>query len=151
MHVLSLRHGDGTARALSYLGLIPFIAGILVAWAPFPELRAQALTAVAIYGAVILSFIGAVHWGRVITAPAEDPLGSLWLIWAVAPSLLGWFATLLPSTGTMPVLIIGFVLAWFGDRRAVQAGLLPLWYGHMRDRLTVVVCTTLTASLPLVF
>lgn len=45
--------------ALSYLGLIPFIAGILVAWAPFPELRAQTLTAVAIYGAV--------HWGRVIT------------------------------------------------------------------------------------
>ncbi|MCA1909979.1 MAG: DUF3429 domain-containing protein [Magnetospirillum sp.] len=151
MHDFSLRHGDGTARALSYLGLIPFVAGILLTWPPFPELRAHALDATAIYAATILSFIGAVHWGRVITAPAEDPLGSLWLIWAVTPSLLGWFATLLPITWTMPLLILGFVLAWYGDRRAVQAGLLPDWYGHMRDRLTLVVCASLAASLPVIF
>lgn len=144
-----LRHGDGTARALSYLGLIPFVAGTVLAWLPVDGLRAAAIHSVTLYGAVILSFIGAVHWGRVISAPLEDPFGSLWLMAAVVPSLLGWLALQLPAPWTVLLLLAGFALAWNGDRRATRAGLLPSWYGHMRDRLTLVVCLTLAALLPL--
>ncbi len=151
MHPFSLRHGDGTARTLSHLGLIPFVAGAVLAWMPVDVLRPHALWAVAVYGAVILSFIGAVHWGRVIAAPLDDPFGSLWLLWAVVPSLLGWFAMLLPLTASIPLLLVGFAMAWEGDRRAVGAGLLPGWYGRMRTRLTLIVCASLSAILPLTF
>lgn len=148
MPYYSLRHGDTTARLLAGLGLIPFLAGGIGAWA-MPASRPEVLLAVVAYGAVILSFIGAVHWGRVMTAPLADPLGSLWLVASVTPALIGWGAVLLPPYLGVPVLVAGFVVVWDGDRRACRDGLVPSWYGPLRTRLTLVVCLSLGAVWPL--
>lgn len=148
MDALPLGRGVGTARTLSHLGLIPFIAGTGLAWASDGPVRDTALIAVAAYGATILSFIGAIHWGRVIAA-ADGDQDALWLAWGVVPSLLGWIAVLLPAALTMPALLAVFALAWAGDRLATRRGRLPAWYGALRNRLTMVVCTTLASAIPL--
>ena len=46
------------------------------------------------YGAVILSFIGALHWGVAMCATGLDPAQRRRaFLWSVAPALLAWLAT----------------------------------------------------------
>ncbi|MBP2294556.1 DUF3429 domain-containing protein [Azospirillum rugosum] len=139
-----------TVRLLSYGGLIPFVGGGALAWATDGAWRAFALQAVIVYAVAILSFIGAIHWGRVLAGREEERSGSAWLVWGVAPSLLGWFAVLLPQALTLMVLVLSFGLAWAADRLAVAEGRYPGWFGRLRTVLTTVVCLTLAALIPLV-
>ncbi len=53
-------------------GLIPFFAGAMGLWAAPFAWREEILNAVLIYGAVILSFIGAVHWGLALRLPSGE-------------------------------------------------------------------------------
>ncbi|WP_019646613.1 DUF3429 domain-containing protein [Novispirillum itersonii] len=151
MSFFSLRHSEHAARILGYAGLIPFIGLTLSAWVLTAVGTGAGLSvfpaAIAAYGAVILSFLGAVHWGRIISAPMEDPLASLWLLASVIPSLIGWVALLLPHPYGLGLLLTGFALAWDGDRRAARNGLLPQWYGRLRTRLSLIVGTTLVLAL----
>jgi len=54
-------------RLLGYAGLFPFFAAAAAALLGPPPWRGAALSALAAYGAVILSFLGAVHWGLAST------------------------------------------------------------------------------------
>jgi uncharacterized membrane protein len=110
---------------LGYGGLIPFLAGASAVWfdSQHQALWAQALLS---YGAVILSFVGALHWGFAMTHPAgrTQPLNSLY-IWSVVPSLLGWVTLLVsPKTGAT-FLIAGFLTHYLQDRRLAQVLDLP--------------------------
>ncbi|WP_448205981.1 DUF3429 domain-containing protein [Azospirillum sp. sgz302134] len=137
------------AKLLSYLGLIPFVGGAALAWATGGELRAAALQAVIVYAVAILSFIGAIHWGRVLAGQEGEDIGPAWLGWGITPSLLGWFATLLPQGLTVLVLILSFTAAWAADRRSVGEGRYPDWFGTLRTRLIVIVGLTLATLIPL--
>lgn len=137
-------------RLLSYGGLIPFVAGGVLAWATDGAWRAFALQAVIVYAVAILSFIGAIHWGRVLAGREEERSGAAWLFWGVTPSLLGWFAVLLPPALTLMVLVLSFAATWAADRLAVTEGRYPGWFGRLRTVLTSVVCVTLVALIPLV-
>ena len=147
--IFSLRDSRASARLLSVLGRLPFIIGVAVAWVGPEGLKALAQDEAAIYAAVILSFLGAIHWGRVLSEPLADPLESLWLVWGVVPSLIGWLGLLLPRGLGLPLMVLGFVLAWAIDRRAVSAGLLPDWYGRLRTPLSLTVCLCLALLEPL--
>ncbi|NUB28066.1 DUF3429 domain-containing protein [Azospirillum brasilense] len=141
-------------RLLSYGGLVPFVGGTALAWMAEGDGQAAVVRAVVVYAVSILSFIGAIHWGRVLAGregAGRDggTSGPAWLAWGVAPSLLGWGATLLPSGLTVPALILSFLLAWAVDRSAAADGRYPRWFGTLRTRLTIVVCLTLAALIPL--
>lgn len=138
-----------TVRLLSYAGLIPFVAGGLSAWLTGGAVQAAVVQAVTVYAVAILSFIGAIHWGRVLAGREGEESGTAWLVWGVVPSLLGWFAVLLPQILTLVVLVLSFGLAWAADRRAVEMGRYPGWFGLLRSVLTTVVCLTLVALIPL--
>jgi hypothetical protein len=79
---------------LGLSGLIPFAAcaaGVFIG----PEgWRGFALVALIGYGAVILAFLGAVHWGLALaaTAEAETRQARTRLTLGVAPALIGWGA-----------------------------------------------------------
>lgn len=45
--------------------------------------------------------------------------------------------------------ILSFLLAWAVDRSAAADGRRPRWFGTLRTRLTIVVCLTLAALIPL--
>ncbi|MBK3732687.1 DUF3429 family protein [Azospirillum brasilense] len=136
-------------RLLSYGGLIPFVGGAALAWMAEGDVRAAVVRAVVVYAVSILSFIGAIHWGRILSGRDGETSGPAWLAWGVTPSLLGWGATLLPSGLTVPALILTFLLAWAVDRSAAADGRYPRWFGTLRTRLTIVVCLTLAALIPL--
>ncbi|WP_101674931.1 DUF3429 domain-containing protein [Alloalcanivorax mobilis] len=121
-----------TARLLGVAGLIPFYALAALAWRD--DLRPWALHAEAGYAAVVLSFLGAVHWGRALASPTpRNHIGSL--LFGIKPALLGWFALMLPVEFALPMLTAGLVFVW-GTEQMVFFETLPTWYRHLRHLLT---------------
>ena len=86
------------ARRLAYLGLLPFATGALLAWLlnrPGDlDVHAFAMRAFSAYAAVVISFLGALHWGAAMQR--HETRGSVYA-WAVVPSLLAWAAALMPA------------------------------------------------------
>lgn len=127
-----------TAVYLGLAGLLPFIAlGLCV---PFmaPSWQTQAVQAVVAYGAVILSFLGGVHWGAVLIGQHDNP----WRYgYAVMPSLLGWVAVLCENTGTALFLLSTGLLVTFFIDRAIYGRM--HWFTLLRAVLTLVATTSL--------
>lgn len=124
------------ALALGYGGLIPFYLPILVLFLGDPSHAALAVDAQRAYAAVILSFLGAVHWG-VALARGAGRMQSRRMAWAVVPALGGWGALFLPGGVSQAVLMAGLAAAYWVDRRQVAGGWFPAWYGSLRFALSV--------------
>ncbi len=115
------------------LGLIPFLAPP-VAGVIFPEARAIAATALGVYAALILSFLGGARWGLAIARPA--PKASVVTL-AMASSLAAWALLLWPE-GWERARLLGLAVAlglhWVWDMRGQG---LPVWYPTLRTVLTI--------------
>jgi hypothetical protein len=145
--------GDGPARLaqvprpaliLGFAGLIPFIACAAGAWASEIGDSLILVTAQVGYGAIVLGFLGAVHWGLAIAEAAADNWRRL--LPAVLPVIVGWVAFMLPAPLGLALLALGFAGAYFADRAAVTANRAPAWYAALRKPLTLVVLLSLAAS-----
>lgn len=129
------------ALVLGFAGLLPFLAGSAGAWAAgYPDILIVVNLQMA-YGAVILSFLGAVHWGLAL---AQNDAGN-WqrLGLSVLPALAGWVALMVPNPLGLMLLIVGFAAVFFADLRSPR---LPPWYKVLRKPLTLVVIVCLAAS-----
>ena len=117
---------DAWARLLGLAGLLPFAAAALLAWWPqaLPWQGLDARMALLAYGAVILSFLGGIHWGLVMRAalPASGRL-----LWGVTPSLLAWLALLLPPAPGLWLLAVALLLCFVVDRALYRAAGLERW------------------------
>ena len=91
------------------------------------------------YGAVILSFVGALHWGIAMSAPdLEAALRRRAFAWSVVPALMAWPALLLePRVGSV-ILVAAFAIHYLQDRRLASQASLPGWYLPLRLRLSTV-------------
>ena len=140
-------------------GLVPFLAcglGSVTAGGAVPADRA--LLALVEYAAIILSFLGAVHWGMALSGPGATGSGSwrsgadsLRLALGVLPALIGW-AALLVSVAAAPaialaLLIAGFLATTVVEARAAGDGLVPAGAMRMRWGLTLVVVLVLALVL----
>jgi hypothetical protein len=125
-------------------GLVPFLAATLLALGggPFSGLAVDALLA---YGAVILSFLGAVHWGLALAAPDDKPAARSRLMLGVLPSLIAWVALLAPIWIGFGVLVAGFAATWVAEEAAARAGRLGAPYLWLRRGLTLAVVAMLSA------
>jgi hypothetical protein len=142
-------------RLLGNLGLLPFYVLAVAAFLPLGDAAARVLlVALTGYAAVILSFLGAVHWGLALLTPKMTK-SQAWnsLGWGVVPSLLGWLALLLAAGGLRPWLVIVVLLGDFVLCRLMDSALLrnyhdvPAWYLELRTRLTVGVSLALVIAL----
>ena len=133
------------ALYLGFAGLIPFLGASLGLWvAGYPQ-KLIALDIQLAYGAVILSFMGAVHWGLAM-AGGEAGISYSRLGWSVAPALAGWLALLLNPVYGLLLLALGFAAVYFGDLRSIAAGNAPPWYKALRKPLTIIVIASLASS-----
>ena len=141
------------AILLGLAGLIPFVACALAAVSRPDDEAARWLGALVAYGAVILAFLGGVHWGLVLRLPVEAaPLPrsrgeSAQLALGVAPSLIGWLALLLvllvlPQVA-LGVLIAGFIGTAIAEDQLRRKNLVPLSYMALRLGLTMAVSVVL--------
>ena len=104
------------ARGLGFGGLFPFVGLAAALWFARPGVLPLASLALLAYGAVIASFLGAIHWGLVMREVPAQPVSSL--AWGVVPSLLGWVAVLLGHAQGL-VLIAALLWVCFAVDRAV--------------------------------
>lgn len=133
---------------LGAAGLIPFAACAAASFAPDDAIRRSAIIAFAIYGGVILSFLGGVRWGLGLIANR-----AITFVYAVIPSIVGWMAAAgvalgLTATGAGTMFAAAFVAQYVWDRQAARDGA-PEWYLRLRIRLTIGVllcCVALAAS-----
>ncbi len=97
----------------------------------------MATAALAAYAAVIVSFLGGIHWGLALRQPPQQHTGLL--AWGVVPSLLGWPALLLPPAAGLALLGAILLLCYAVDRKVYTAQGAATWLG-LRLQLTTVAC-----------
>lgn len=125
------------AWGLGIAGLIPFAAALGLAWWGPIAWQIMAIYSFVYYSAVILSFLGGVHWGAAIQNPREGNRRRLVL--AMVPSLIAWPALMMNTVSGLWVLLAGFVLIGGYDvSRDGRVGF-PRWYLMLRLLLTLFV------------
>ena len=120
---------ERTARILGYAGLVPFVVLALdplttQVFAP-PLARLWLLG----YGAVILSFLGGVVWGRSLR---RDDAGTAMIV-SVLIALAGWASLLLIGGEAFWILAAGFAAALAYDLGSD----LPPWFRRLRIHLSI--------------
>ncbi|MBL8428755.1 MAG: DUF3429 domain-containing protein [Dechloromonas sp.] len=130
---------------LGYGGLLPFL--VLMPASLIDHHGAVWSDALYAYGAIILSFIGALHWGMAMILPdLSERQRSAWFVWSVVPALIAWPALLFSPLLAAPLLVFGFVAHYLQDRRLADQVTLPGWYLPLRLRLSIVAIVCLVGG-----
>ena len=120
--------------AYGLAGLIPFLGLPLLGWRLMPSAAEQVFWWQALYGALILSFLGGARWGQAVQAECPSPFT---VSMAMLPSIAGWILLMTASDLGLPVTLAGLAgalllhLVW-----DVASPGLPAWYPRLRGLLT---------------
>jgi Protein of unknown function (DUF3429) len=113
--------------------------------------------ALLVYGAIVLSFMGGVHWGLAMLKPGHGAGGryghaSEWRSYgaSIIPALIAWVAVLIPIRFGALVMAVGFVGLLAYDLRCVRLGCAPSWFPSLRWPLTVMAAGSLLVGIVLV-
>lgn len=129
------------AKVLGYAGALPFLAlspPVLERMVETERKKEVAEKLQVAYGASILSFLGAVHWGFVLKN--KSPIASFdskRIAWSVVPSLIAWPTTALPTELGAATLAAGMSLCYAVDVGYARKNALPRWYARLRLPLTL--------------
>lgn len=144
------RHLPPIAIVLGLAGLIPFVACSLGAMLLGSDGVRVSLLGLLAYGAVILAFLGGVHWGFALQGgeAQDERVRQRRFGLGVVPSLVGWAGLLiafvgLPTVG-LAVHLAGFIGVVIFEARADRRGLMPPGYMGLRWVLSagVILCLT---------
>lgn len=124
------------ARRLGYAGLFPFVAGALLVWLVRDNEDAHVFVTLGLsaYAAVVISFLGAIHWGLGMRQAVPSPTPFLW---GVVPALLAWVGALMPPYAGLVVHGVLLLVCYGVDRRTYPALGASAWL-ILRFRLSVV-------------
>ncbi|PVI04171.1 hypothetical protein DM02DRAFT_640207 [Periconia macrospinosa] len=98
------------------------------------------------YGAVILSFLGAIHWGLEFAGYGGHHGYRRYAIGVWTPAI-AWPTLLMPFEYALISQFLGFVALYYVDTRATYRGWTPPWYAIYRFVLTFIVGASIVASL----
>ncbi|PVF95855.1 putative MNN4-regulates the mannosylphosphorylation [Serendipita vermifera] len=106
----------------------------------------QAMSIQVTYGAVMLGFLGALHWGMEFAGYGGHK-GSKRLLLGIAPTLVGWSTLGLDPGMALVTQWAGFTGLWYADMKATAAGWTPVWYSQYRFYLSILVGTCIIGTL----
>jgi hypothetical protein len=125
---------NATARWLGHAGLVPFVGGAALVWLVQGEARVYAAMALLAYAALIVSFLGGIHWGLAMRQPEPPPAT---LAWGVVPPLVAWPAVIMPAYAGLVLLGLMLVVCYVVDRRSYPRLGAAAWL-TLRFRLSAV-------------
>ncbi|KAH9886352.1 hypothetical protein F4778DRAFT_758712 [Xylariomycetidae sp. FL2044] len=100
------------------------------------------------YGAVIISFLGAIHWGLEYAEKTPNYRRTRFRYGVgVLASAVAWPTLLLPVEFALTAQFGAFVALYYADSMATVRGWAPSWYGTYRFVLTAVVGLAIVISL----
>ena len=134
---------------LSCLGLLPFIFGLIDLLVNEDNLFFL-VNIPKYYGAIILTFLGAVYWGIVLKDNDVNHLSSIIktyiIFWSIIPSILAMITLILNNDLSVIILAFLFVFVQIFDEFMVKYLKFPLWYLMLRRFLTIIVVVILMFS-----
>lgn len=134
---IEIHHPPAWANSLGFAGLIPFVVLSVALW--LPEFVSQSFISHALttYVLVIISFLGAIHWGLMMRGTPPSSASSIGWIWGVTPSLLVWVADFFSSPFELIFMAMLLWLCYAVDRRRYPSYELSAWL-PLRLRLTAI-------------
>lgn len=125
-------------RSLGYAGLLPFYFMLAALALGIDLYGIDFKQSIANYAAVIVSFLGAVHWGQVVESDAwfDHSSRNKRLIWSVIPSIFAWLLLSAPTLLMLLGLALLVAIAYAVDRYYL-ANRLNTAYLSMRLHLTI--------------
>ncbi|CAK2885862.1 DUF3429 domain-containing protein [Vibrio crassostreae] len=129
-----------TMAKLGYMGLVPFLFGLLLSLTDSQFIGISGETLFITYSVVVLSFLSGILWGNGIEN-FESQSSNKALILSNVIVLIAWVAVLLGEQKeflTTLILIIGYIAVWRAERsmREENQSQGPDGYLEMRTRLT---------------
>lgn len=134
-----------TALLLGVGGLIPFVGLSSLCLLTSDTHQQTLLFSLLAYGATIISFLGAIHWGLTIR---EDAPNHLSLMWGVIPSLAAWISLIVSTQLGLAIESLVLWLCFYVDFKTYPTFHLSAWL-KMRFALTVVASVSLLFPLAL--
>lgn len=122
------------ALRLGYAGLLPFVAGAALVWLVSAEAHPYVTLGLSAYAALIVSFLGGIHWG--IAFRQARPAPSLFT-WGVLPSFPAWVAVMMPPSAGLVIHGAMLLVCYGVDRRVYPQQGLAHWL-TLRFRLSTV-------------
>ncbi len=129
-----MREPSPLALRLAYAGLMPFVISALLVWLVRPDAHPYVALALSAYAAVIVSFLGGVHWGFAFRQVQPDPM---LFVWGIVPSLVAWVAVVMPPYAGLVVHGLMLIACYARDRRVYPREGAAGWL-TLRFRLTIV-------------
>ena len=122
------------ALRLGWAGLLPLVVGAALVWLVRADVHPYAALLLSTYAAVIVSFLGGIHWGF---AMRQAQSSAALLAWGVVPSLLAWLAVMMPAQSALVVHGASLLVCYAVDRRVYPAQGAAAWL-TLRFRLSSV-------------
>lgn len=98
------------------------------------------------YGAVIISFLGAIHWGLEYAGYGGHHSYNRYMYGVIAPAV-AWPTIFMPVEYALITQFLAFNFLYFADARATVRGWFPPWYSTYRFVLTFFVGASIVVSL----
>lgn len=137
--LVDLKSSPPPALYLGFSGAIPF-CGLAVMAFISPENLPLIVHAQQAYGACILSFLGAIHWGFALAKMSELKPDWRTLGYSVTPSLIAWLALLAKPVPGLTTLCIGLAIALSRD---LSTPYFPAWYYALRKALSTLAVSSI--------
>ncbi|HWG30344.1 MAG TPA: DUF3429 domain-containing protein [Steroidobacteraceae bacterium] len=135
------------AEIAGYAGVAPFALCLLgVGLLPDYAQRELAQRVAVAYGAVVLTFVGGVHWGLALAG--RMPWRPVRILGAVAPAVIAATAVVMGGQRGLALLVVGLGVFWLYEHRQVGSEL-PDEYMSLRRNLSLGACILLALTLML--
>jgi len=125
---------DPVAFRLGYLALLPFVIGAALVWIVREPVHPYVTSALSAYAAVVVAFIGAIHWGF---AFREENAAPRLFVWGVVPALVAWVAVVMQPYAGLVLHGVMLAVCYLVDRKVYPAHGAARWL-TLRFRLSVV-------------
>lgn len=130
---------------LTIAGGLPFVVlGGMISLHSFNDTK-HALDILLTYAAVIVSFLGGIHWGFAVNQYTQNrPIANMLIAESIIPSLVAWAVLLYPDHYVqLLVLTLLYTFTWGIDSLLYNNNLMPQWFFNIRCIITPVVVVSL--------
>jgi hypothetical protein len=98
------------------------------------------------YGAIIATFVGALHWAYAVAGVTSSASATARYGWSVLPSLVAWLALQQPPQTGLRIVAVLLGACYLADRQLLRPTSLPQWIADLRLLLTSVAVVSLVVA-----
>ena len=134
------------ALVFGLAGLLPFMGLSLIAVFGPPATQVTSSQALLQYGAIIATFVGALHWAYAVAGVTSSASATARYGWSVLPSLVAWLALQQPPQTGLRIVAVLLGACYLADRQLLRPTSLPQWIADLRLLLTSVAVVSLVVA-----